>query len=157
VHRFAAAHGLTVIFQFTDVETGKGADALDQRQELGKALREAKRLDCKIVVAKPDRLSRDVHFISGLMAERVPFVVSELGPDVDPFMLHIYAAVAQKEAALISQRTKSALKAAKRRGVRRTTATTIASAGRTSTSLRSMATACSASARGRRYRSSPHP
>ena len=69
------------------------------------------------MVAKLDRLSRDVHFISGLMAERVPFVVTELGPDVDPFMLHIYAAVAQKERSLISQRTREALAAAKARGV----------------------------------------
>jgi Resolvase, N terminal domain len=53
----------------------------------------------------------------GLMAQRVPFVVSELGPDVDPFMLHIYAALAEKERRLISSRTKAALQAAKARGV----------------------------------------
>jgi DNA invertase Pin-like site-specific DNA recombinase len=69
-------------------------------------------------VAKLDRLSRDVHFISGLMARRVPFVVAELGNDVDPFMLHIYAALAEKERRLISARTKAALAAAKARGVR---------------------------------------
>jgi DNA invertase Pin-like site-specific DNA recombinase len=63
-------------------------------------------------------LSRDVHFISGLMSKRVPFIVAELGPDVDPFMLHIYAAVAQKERELISERTKAALRAAKARGVK---------------------------------------
>jgi DNA invertase Pin-like site-specific DNA recombinase len=71
-----------------------------------------------VAVAKLDRLSRDVHFISGLMAHRVPFLVAELGPDVDPFVLHLYAALAEKERALISQRTKAALKAAKARGVR---------------------------------------
>ena len=65
---------------------------------------------CPVVVARLDRLSRDVHFISGLMAEKVPFVVAAFGLDVDAFMLHIYAAVAQKERALISQRTKEALK-----------------------------------------------
>jgi DNA invertase Pin-like site-specific DNA recombinase len=69
-------------------------------------------------VAKLDRLSRDVHFISGLMAHRVPFVVSELGPDVDPFVLHLYAALAEKERALIAGRTKSALAAAKAKGVK---------------------------------------
>ena len=63
-----------------------------------------------MVVARLDRLSRDVHFIWGLMAEKVPFVVTAFGLDVDPFMLHIYAAVAQKERALITQRTKAALK-----------------------------------------------
>jgi DNA invertase Pin-like site-specific DNA recombinase len=70
------------------------------------------------VVAKLDRLSRDVHFISGLMAQRVPFVVAELGRDTDPFMLHLFAALAEKERALISQRTKDALAAAKARGVK---------------------------------------
>src|SRR5208282_1112144 len=78
---------------------------------------EARRLKCAIAVAKLDRLSRDVHFISGLMAQRVPFVVAELGPDVDPFVLHLYAALAEKERAMISRRTKDALRAAKARGV----------------------------------------
>jgi DNA invertase Pin-like site-specific DNA recombinase len=73
---------------------------------------------CPVGVAKLDRLSRDVHFISGLMAHRVPFLVAELGPDVDPFVLHLYAALAEKERALISGRTKSALAAAKAKGVR---------------------------------------
>jgi DNA invertase Pin-like site-specific DNA recombinase len=69
-------------------------------------------------VAKLDRLSRDVHFISGLMAHRVPFLVAELGPDVDPFILHLFAALAEKERATISARTKAALAAAKARGVK---------------------------------------
>jgi DNA invertase Pin-like site-specific DNA recombinase len=59
-----------------------------------------------------------VHFIGGLMAERVPFIVAELGPDTDPFMLHIYAALAEKERRLISERTKSGLAAAQPRGVK---------------------------------------
>lgn len=118
VRRFAAAHGHTLSEEFTEVETGKGADALAQRPQLCAALAAAKKLGAKVAVAKLDRLSRDVHFISGLMAQRVPFVVTELGPDVDPFMLHIYAAVAQKEAALVSQRTKAALAAARARGVK---------------------------------------
>ena len=49
----------------------------------------AKRLRCPVLVAKLDRLSRDVHFVAGLMVQRVPFLVAELGADVDPFMLHI--------------------------------------------------------------------
>ena len=72
---------------------------------------------CPVIVAKLDRLSRDVHFITGLMAHKVPFIVAELGADADPFMLHLYAALAEKERALISQRTRDALKAAKARGV----------------------------------------
>jgi DNA invertase Pin-like site-specific DNA recombinase len=69
------------------------------------------------LVAKLDRLSRDVHFISGLMTQRVPFIVAALGRDCDPFMLHVYAALAEKERAMISERTKAALAEAKARGV----------------------------------------
>jgi DNA invertase Pin-like site-specific DNA recombinase len=56
----------------------------------------AKAAKCSVVVAKLDRLSRDVAFVVGLMAQRVPFIVAELGRDADPFMLHLYAALAEK-------------------------------------------------------------
>jgi Resolvase, N terminal domain len=69
------------------------------------ALKLAKRHKAPIIVAKLDRLSRDVHFISGLMAHKTPFIVAELGADTDPFMLHLYAALAEKERRLISQRS----------------------------------------------------
>jgi DNA invertase Pin-like site-specific DNA recombinase len=114
---FAQAEGFTVAREFVEVETGKGADALDRRPQLKAALAAAKKLRCHVAVAKLDRLSRDVHFISGLMAHKVPFVVAELGPDVDPFVLHLFAALAEKERALISTRTRQALSAAKARGV----------------------------------------
>ena len=71
-----------------------------------------------MAVAKLDRLSPDVHFISGLMAHRVPFLVAELGPDVDPFILHLFAALAEKERAMIAARTRDALARAKARGVK---------------------------------------
>jgi DNA invertase Pin-like site-specific DNA recombinase len=116
IQRFAETEGLTIINEYVEIESGKGADALELRPQLDAALDKARRRRCSIVVAKLDRLSRDVAFISGLMAKRVPFVVAELGNDVDPFMLHIYAALAQKERALISARTKAALAAAKARG-----------------------------------------
>jgi DNA invertase Pin-like site-specific DNA recombinase len=103
---------------FTEVETGKGFDALERRPQLAAALADAKKLKCAVIVAKLDRLSRDVAFIAGLMAQRVPFIVTELGIDVDPFMLHIYAAVAEKERRMIAERTKLALGAAKARGVK---------------------------------------
>jgi len=115
--RFASAEAFDLAREFVEVETGKGADALERRPLLRQALDEARRLKCAIAVAKLDRLSRDVHFISGLMAQRVPFVVAELGPDVDPFVLHLYAVLAEKERSLISQRTKAALAAVKARGV----------------------------------------
>ncbi|WP_406853794.1 recombinase family protein [Alsobacter sp. KACC 23698] len=119
VSRFAEAEGLQIVSEFTDVETGKGSDALEARPQLAAAIGAAQRSkDCRVIVAKLDRLSRDVHFISGLMRHRVPFVVTELGPDADPFMLHIYAAIAEKEARMISERTKAALTAAKARGVK---------------------------------------
>ena len=118
IARFVEANGFHVMGEEIEVETGKGADALDRRPKLKSALDLAKKHKCSIIVAKLDRLSRDVHFISGLMTNRVAFIVAELGPDVDPFMLHIYAAVAEKERALISQRTKAALAAAKARGVK---------------------------------------
>jgi DNA invertase Pin-like site-specific DNA recombinase len=89
-----------------------------ERVQLAAALSEARRRHCPIAVAKLDRLSRDVHFISSLMAHRVPFLVAELGPDVDPFILHLFAALAEKERALIATRTKAALAAAKARGVK---------------------------------------
>jgi DNA invertase Pin-like site-specific DNA recombinase len=63
-------------------------------------------------------LSRDLAFVAGLMAQRVPFIVAELGRDADPFMLHLYAALAEKERRLISERTKAALAAKKAAGAR---------------------------------------
>jgi DNA invertase Pin-like site-specific DNA recombinase len=118
IQRFAEAEGVEVIGEHVEVETGKGSDALERRPELAEALSRARRARCPILVAKLDRLSRDVHFISGLMAHRVPFVVAELGSDADPFMLHLYAALAEKERALISARTKAALAAKKAQGVK---------------------------------------
>ena len=98
--------------------SGKGHDALERRPQLKAALALAKKHKCHLGVAKLDRLSRDVHFISGLMVHRVPFLVAELGADVDPFVLHLFAALAEKERTLIGTRTRAALAAAKVRGVR---------------------------------------
>lgn len=118
IARFTASEGIDVAGEFIEVETGKGSDALEQRPHLAEAMAQARRLGCPIIVAKLDRLSRDVAFVSGLMAKRVPFVVAELGADADPFMLHLYAALAEKERRLISQRTRDALAAAKARGAK---------------------------------------
>jgi DNA invertase Pin-like site-specific DNA recombinase len=115
---FAKAEGYRVAAAFEEHESGKGADALDRRPKLAAAIKQARKLGGPVIVSKLDRLSRDVHFISGLMAHRVPFIVTELGADVDPFVLHLFAALAQKERALISQRTKQGLQAAKKRGVK---------------------------------------
>ena len=118
VELFAETEGITIIGEFVEVETGKGSDALERRPQLAAALAAARTARCPVVVAKLDRLSRDVAFISGLMAQRVPFIVAELGTDADPFMLHLYAALAEKERRLIGERTKAALSARKAQGAR---------------------------------------
>jgi DNA invertase Pin-like site-specific DNA recombinase len=116
--RFAQSEGIEIIGEHVEIETGKGTDAFDRRPELATALARARKAKCPVVIAKLDRLSRDVHFISGLMSQRVPFIVAELGLDADPFMLHLYAALAEKERALISARTKAALAVKKAQGVK---------------------------------------
>jgi DNA invertase Pin-like site-specific DNA recombinase len=128
IARFAQVEGFEIVAEHVEVETGKGSDALDRRPQLAAALAEARRHRCAVVVAKLDRLSRDVAFIAGLMAQRGLFIVTELGADADPFMLHIYAALAQKERALIAARTKAALAAAKAKGVQLGNRTNLASA-----------------------------
>jgi DNA invertase Pin-like site-specific DNA recombinase len=133
VARFVETEGIDLIAEHVEIETGKGSDALDRRPQLAAALALARSSKCPILVAKLDRLSRDVAFISGLMAQRVPFIVAELGIDADPFMLHLYAALAEKERRLISERTKLALAARKAKGLalgNRTNATEAAAAGR---------------------------
>jgi DNA invertase Pin-like site-specific DNA recombinase len=117
VAAFARAEGFTVAAEYTEIETGKGADALNKRPQLRAALKQAKRSKASVCVARLDRLSRDVAFISGLMSQRVPFIVAALGRDVDPFVLHIYAALAEQERKMISQRTRAGLQQAKARGV----------------------------------------
>lgn len=118
VAAFAQAEGFEIAAEYTEIETGKGADALNKRPQLKAALKQAKALKASVAVAKLDRLSRDVAFIAGLMAQRVPFIVTALGRDVDPFTLHIYAALAEQERRMISQRTIAGLAEAKQRGVK---------------------------------------
>src|SRR6195952_593383 len=118
IERFAANESITIVAEFVEFESGKGSDALDRRPQLAGALAAAKASKCSVIVAKLDRLSRDVAFVAGLMAQRVPFMVAELGRDADPFMLHLYAALAEKERRLISERTRAALAIRKASGVR---------------------------------------
>jgi DNA invertase Pin-like site-specific DNA recombinase len=116
VEAFASLNCFEVSDWFTDVDICKGADAIKCLSQLSVVLKAAKRGLCPVVVAKLDRLSRDVHFISGLMAQQVEVIVTDLGRQADPFILHLYAALAEKERALISERTRAGLQAAKRRG-----------------------------------------
>lgn len=117
IRRFADAEGFEVVAWHEEVETGKGADALERRPQLAAALQAARKAKAMVCVAKLCRLSRDVAFVSSLMVQKVPFVVAELGKDTDPFLLHLYAALAQKERSMIATRTREALRAKKAEGV----------------------------------------
>lgn len=116
IEEFAAREGFRVRSWYQDVQTGAGADALLLRPGLAGALKEAKSLRCPLIVARLDRLSRNVHFISGLMELRVHFIVAALGGDRDDFTLHIWASVAEQERKMISERCKAAFAAMKARG-----------------------------------------
>lgn len=118
IEQFAAQEQLTVTQVFEEVETGKGSDALTRRPQLAAALRAARKAKAPLLIAKLDRLARNVNFISGLMEEKVEFIVTSLGRQRDRFMLHIHASVAEKEREMISERTKAGLQAAKRRGTK---------------------------------------
>lgn len=114
VRKFAVAEGFTIVEEISEVASGKLG--INDRDGLRNALVKAKTLKCPVIVAKLDRLSRDVSFISGLMSRGVPFIVAELGVDTDPFVLHLYAALSEKERKLIGARTKAALATLKGQG-----------------------------------------
>jgi DNA invertase Pin-like site-specific DNA recombinase len=111
IHAYAKADGGEIIHLYREVETGTDAG----RPEIGKAIAHAKRIRGRLVIAKLDRLARDVHFISGLTKSGVDFVACD-NPVANKLTIHILAAVAEDEAERISQRTKAALAAAKARG-----------------------------------------
>lgn len=107
------ARGMEIIAEFTEVESGKRAD----RPELTEALRRAKLAGATLVVAKLDRLSRSVAFLSTLQDSGAKFIAADM-PEANELTVHILAAVAQAERKAISTRTREALKAAKARGVK---------------------------------------
>jgi DNA invertase Pin-like site-specific DNA recombinase len=114
VQAFAEKEGFTIVEIVSEVASGKLG--IDERAGLRNALAKAKQLKCPVIVSKLDRLSRDVAFISGLMAKGTPFIVTDLGADTDPFILHLFAALSEKERKLIGSRTKAALAALKAQG-----------------------------------------
>ncbi len=126
---FAAQNGMALAEAFTEVETGKGPTRSTAGRNSRRRWPPARRHRGQVLVAKLDRLSRDVRFIAGLMAQRVAFVVAELDADVDPFMLHIYAALAEKERRMISERTRAALAVRKGQGAMLGNRTNLAEAG----------------------------
>ena len=112
IDRFLTADDM-VVAEFMEVQSGKK----DERQELWKALACAKKHDAKLLIAKLDRFSRRVSFIAGIMEEGIGLAVAEM-PNATDFQLHIFAALAQEERRLISQRTRAALAEAKKRGIK---------------------------------------
>ncbi len=113
VNRYVAQTGGELLAEYVEVESGRKSD----RPQLSEAIAKAKKLSAVLLIAKLDRLARRVHFISGLMETGVQFRAADM-PNADRFMLHVYAAMAEEEARRISERTRSALQAAKARGVR---------------------------------------
>lgn len=116
VEGFVSTTGGALINEYQEVETGKGSDALAKRPTLKAALEFCRRKGATLVIAKLDRLARNVHFVSGLMESRVRFVACDM-PEANELTIHIMAAFAEHEAKRISQRTKEALAIAKSRGV----------------------------------------
>lgn len=113
VGQLVASRGGRLVGEFVEVESGRRAD----RPQLAAALAACRAYRATLMIAKLDRLARNVHFVSGLMESKVDFVAADL-PSVTKFTLHILAALAEEEARMISARTKAALSAAKARGVR---------------------------------------
>jgi DNA invertase Pin-like site-specific DNA recombinase len=113
VEAFAKVNGGSVVGEYVEVESGKRSD----RPELAKALEAARKARATLLIAKLDRLARNVAFIANLMDARVDFTACDQ-PFASRLTLHILAAVAEDEARRTSQRTKDALAAAKARGVK---------------------------------------
>src|SRR5262245_4271404 len=103
----------SLVAEFTKVESGKRSD----RPQLAKALEACRRQKARLVIAKLDRLSRNVAFIAAVMESGVEFVAVD-NPHANKLTVHILAAVAQHEREMISERTKAALQAAKARGTK---------------------------------------
>jgi len=114
LRRYETESGGRILQTYKEVESGKRHE---NRPELARAIAHARRSGATLVIAKLDRLARNVHFVSGLMESKVDFVCCD-NPHANKFTIHILAAVAEKEAEDISQRTKAALAAYKARGSR---------------------------------------
>jgi DNA invertase Pin-like site-specific DNA recombinase len=112
IGQFAAAHNAVVIAEYREVESGRKRN----RPQLLKALEHAKYSGAKLVVAKLDRLARDVNFMSNLMEAGVDFAICDF-PEATPLLIHLLAAIAEYEAKLIRDRTRDALKQKRRDGV----------------------------------------
>ena len=116
VMQYISERTRTVLAEFVEVETGKGANALEKRPELRRALQMCKRSGATLLIAKLDRLARNVHFVSGLIETGVDFIAADM-PNANKVMIQMHAVMSEWERDQISERTKAALAAAKARGV----------------------------------------
>ena len=116
IETFGAKEGFLVKSWHQDIQTGAGKDALLMRLGLATALKEARAARSPLIVSRLDRLSRNVHFITGLMEHKVHFIIAALGRDCDNFTLHIYASLAEQERKMISERVKAALARSRNKG-----------------------------------------
>ncbi len=112
IQKFAAAHSAVVVAEYKEVESGRNRN----RPKLLSALEHAKYGGAKLVVAKLDRLARDVYFMSSLMEAGVDFAICDF-PEATPLLIHLLAAIAEYEAKLIRDRTRDALRQKKRDGI----------------------------------------
>ncbi|MCO5398330.1 recombinase family protein [Ralstonia soli] len=117
VTRYLSGGQWELLAEFEEHESGKGADALGKRARLRAAMDACRKHGATLLIAKLDRLARNVHFVSGLMESKVRFLACDM-PEANELTIHIMAAFAEHEAKRISQRTKDALAAAKARGVK---------------------------------------
>jgi DNA invertase Pin-like site-specific DNA recombinase len=102
---------------FTEIETGKGANALEKRPQLRKAIELCRKQGACLIIAKLDRLARNVHFVSGLLETGCDFIAADM-PQANKVMIQMHAVMSEWERDQISSRTKAALQAAKLRGVK---------------------------------------
>jgi DNA invertase Pin-like site-specific DNA recombinase len=116
IEAFSEREGFAVRAWHQDIQTGAGKDALLLRPGLATALKEARAAGAPLIVSRLDRLSRNVHFISGMMEHKVHFIIAAFGQDVDDFVIHIYASLAQQERKMIGERIKAAIAIAKANG-----------------------------------------
>ena len=116
VANYLAGSSKTVLAEFVEIETGKGANALERRPQLRMALELCKKQGATLLLAKIDRLARNVHFVSGLIETGVDFIAADM-PNANKVMIQMHAVMSEWERDQISDRTKAALASAKARGV----------------------------------------
>ena len=115
VHKHLKEHDFELMAAYTEIETGKGANALEKRPQLLSALNHCRKNGATLIIAKLDRLARNVHFVSGLIETGCDFIAADM-PQANKVMIQMHAVMSEWERDQISIRTKLALRAAKARG-----------------------------------------